>query len=114
MVRDQPVTYQPSMAGTLVTFTAPTANGDAVSPGVYLHIKNGHTVPTVLTFQTGGTADGLAIADPTLSIANGTEVLVGPIPGGVYPQTTGADKGKVLIDYSVINVAITRAVINEV
>lgn len=114
MVRDQPTTYQPSMQGQVVTATAPTANGDAVLPGVFLYIKNAHSVPTVLTFQTGGTVDGLAVADPTLSVANGTEVLIGPIPAGVYPQTTGVDKGKVLIDYSVINALITRLVINEV
>lgn len=114
MVRDAPATFQPSMAGTVITPTSITANGDAVLPGVFLYVKNAHSVPTVLTIQTGGTVDGLAIADPTVSVANGTEVLIGPIPAGVYPQTTGVDKGKVLIDYSVVNALITRAVFNEV
>lgn len=114
MVRDAPVTYQPSMTGTVVVPTSITANGDAVAPGVFLYIKNAHSVPTVLTIQTGGTVEGLAVADPTVSVANGTEVIIGPIPAGVYPQTTGVDKGKVLIDYSVVNALITRAVYNEV
>lgn len=113
MARAQLVPISPSLEGTLVTYAAPTADGDAARPGTILHVKNAHTVPTVITLVTGGTVDGLAVADPTITVANATEKLI-VIPGGVYPQTTGATKGQVHIDYSVIDAAITRVLVSHV
>jgi len=50
----------------------------------FLYVKNAHTSSWVLTFDTPGSVDGLAVAQRTVTVVNATEVLIGPFPANVY------------------------------
>lgn len=99
----------PSPAGITPAFTAVTVDGDAVATDVVLHVKNGGAAATDVTVVTGGTVDGLAVADVVVNIPAGQERLIGPfLNRDLYPQVGGPDAGRVYVTYSVIT-SVTRA-----
>lgn len=55
-----------------------SAGGDkcATGAGVVLYVKNDHTSSWDVTIATPGTVDGLAVADRTVTVANGTIKLI--------------------------------------
>lgn len=61
-----------SLGGTQVTVNNASAGGDRFAPGTRVHVVNGGGAPITATITTPGTVRGLAIADQTVSIANGT------------------------------------------
>ncbi len=103
----------PSLDGTAYTLTAANADGDAIMPGSVLHVVNGSAAPITVTVVTGGTAQGYAIADHPVVIPAGGGRLIGPIPGGdIWPQTSGATRGRIHVDYSAV-ASVTRGVIGR-
>ncbi len=103
----------PSLDGTAYALTAANADGDAVMPGTVLHVQNGSGAPITVTVITGGTAQGYAIADHTVTVPAGAGRLIGPIPGGdIWPQTSGATRGRIHVDYSAV-ASVTRGVIGR-
>lgn len=105
----------PSVAGTQLTYTAVTAgagNGDMVRPNAVLLVRNGSGSALTVTLITGGTVDGLAIADATVTVPAGADMAIGPF-GAVYPQPSGVDVGQVYVEYSSAT-TITRAVVGSV
>lgn len=71
---------------------ADVANGhefDNSSGKVVLHVKNGGAGATVVTIQTPGTVDGLAIADLTVSVPAAGERFIGFFPKNIYNQSGG-------------------------
>lgn len=112
MARTVVVPQAAGPAGTKVTYTAPTVEGDAVPPGCRVIVRNGSAAPVTVTVLTGGTVDGLAIADvgPT-SIPAGEDWVFGPFtPRATFVQPSGADAGRVLLDYSAV-ASVTRAAV---
>lgn len=61
----------------------------------FLHLKNGGTAAQTITIQTPLQVHGLAVADLSVSVAAGSEVMLGP-----FPQRTFG--GEVLVDYSAV------------
>ena len=98
-------------AGLKATYEA--ANGDGNSfnntSRTVFHVKNAAVGAITLTFNTPGTVDGLAVAERTVSVGAGEEYFWRGAPS-VYNQISGADVGKVYVDYSGV-VTVTVAVL---
>ncbi len=94
-------TQNPGIGGSSPTVATASAGGDKIQPGTRLHIFNGNAAPTILTIVTPGTVDGLAVADRTFTIPNGTfptNFGVVDVPADVYRNPTD---GLVDISWSV-------------
>lgn len=67
------------------------ANGHQFSNNgkTFLHVKNGGGSSITVTIQTPGSVDGLAVADRTVTVANGAEKMIGPFPTTTYNQSGG-------------------------
>jgi len=65
-----------------------TTDGDYFSNNgkTFLYIVKG-TGGTTVTIQTPDTVDGLAVAERTVSIATGTDYMIGPFPPSVYNRS---------------------------
>jgi hypothetical protein len=63
----------PGLAGLQISTSTASAGGDKVSPGARVHVHNGHSAAITCTIATPGTArGGLAIADKTITVTNGS------------------------------------------
>lgn len=92
-----------SNAGATVTPAAPTAAGDSLPPGCALVVENTSGASINVTIQTGGTVEGLAIADVVVAVPAAGVRVIGPFtPRSVFVQPPGADAGRVLVDYSAV------------
>jgi hypothetical protein len=94
------LTHQaPKLSGTQVTYDPATAGGDTfghTKNGV-LRVKNGGTTEQTVTVVTpGNTAYGQADPDIPVPVPAGTEVAIGPFPGGL------AVEGVVSVTYSAV------------
>lgn len=97
--------------GLVPNLTAPTAEGDVIDSGaVAVMVKNASGGSINVTAQTPATQAGLAVAENIVPVAAGATELIGPFPKGTYGRTSGADEGRVYIDYS-SQASITRAVV---
>lgn len=111
------LTVQPlSPAGMWPTLTAAAAAGhmfDNVEPRpTFLLVRNAHTAPVTVTIPSTFTRDGLLLASRVVTVPNGTDRFIGPVPGDNHNQLAGADTGRTYVDYSVvtaISVAVLRA-----
>lgn len=72
--------------GLVLTAAAANAEGNFFHNDgkTFLYAKNAHTADWILTFDTPGTVDGLAVAQRAITVADGTEVLIGPFPTNIY------------------------------
>lgn len=102
-----------STAGLKPTYAAANADGHMFTPesGRVLHVKNGGGSPITVTVQAEVSLDGLVLPDRTVSIPTSEERLIGPFAGAVYMQRTGANKGKVYVDFSAV-ASVTVALID--
>lgn len=83
---------RPDIPGTVITYAAASAGGDtfALRPGGILRVKNAHTAPWVVTVELPGTTEyGGALPDPTTTVANGTEVQIGPFDADLVNPADG-------------------------
>jgi hypothetical protein len=89
-----------SRAGVAATYAAVTVDGISFvnSEREFLHVKNGGAGATVVTLQTVGFVDGIAIPDRSVSIPAGEERFIGPF-SAAYTRTTDAN---VYVDFSVL------------
>lgn len=86
-------------SGLVISWEAANADGNAVRNNgrrVAL-VRNNDSVSHTATQITGGTASGLAVADPPVSIPAGDTAMLGPWTG-VFNQ----DDGTVHIDYDAV------------
>lgn len=67
---------------------------------ILLWLENGSGSPITVTLVTPRTVSGLAVADQTVSVPATDERWAGPFDTGTYNQASGADVGKLYIDYS--------------
>lgn len=79
-------TQQMAITGTQATYSAVSASDTAdISNGrTFAHVKNAGASSDTVTVVTPGTVSGLAIADLTVSVANGTEKFIGPLDPAVF------------------------------
>ncbi len=93
-------------AGLTPAYTAANGSGghSVVNDGrTFLHVKNGGASPCVVTFETPGTVDTLAIADRTVTVAAGGEAVAGTFP----TQTYGAS---MLVDFDQVTSVTVAAI----
>ncbi len=71
-------------------------------------VTTGVGTEQLITIQTPGTVDGLAIDDLTFDLLDDSDYVMGPFPPSVYNQTNG----KVYIDWEDANIAgVSTAVV---
>jgi hypothetical protein len=104
-----------TLVGLAPTLTAPAAigaaGGDVVDFGRnILVVVNGSASALAVTVETPETVDGLAIEDREVSVAAGKTALI-PLYSPHYKQLSGADTGRVYIDYDAVT-TITRAIVS--
>lgn len=99
----------PSIDGTPISYTAPTADGDAVQAGTTLLVQNGSAGEVTVTLVTDALVGGLAVEDKAVPVAAGAEVLIAIPRDTIYRETSeGATFGMVQVDYSAV-ASVTRA-----
>jgi hypothetical protein len=105
----------PTLTGVAHVLTAPpgagAGNGDALPIGSTLLVNNGSGSSITVTLQVPRTYLGYALTAPTVTVPAGQALLIGPIPADPFGVTSGADVGRVHVDYSSIT-SVTRAVLN--
>ena len=92
-----------TIAGLVQTLVAAAADGNMFtnSGRLRLVVKNSHgSASRTLTFPTPATTGGLDVENPSVVIAAGDTVLIGPFPPLLFNQRSGDDIGKAYIDYS--------------
>lgn len=111
MPRALPAPVRPVPAGVDPAYAAPTVDGDAVPAGCYVAVRNGSAADITVTAVTGGTTDGLAVADVPVVVPAGGERLIGPFGNrDLWVQPSGTTAGLVHLDYSAV-ASVTRAVV---
>lgn len=102
-----------STAGLKPTYAAANVDGHMFTPeaGRVLVVKNGGGSSITVTVQAEVTRDGLALPDRTVTIPASEERLIGPFAPDVYRQKSGADKGKVYVDFSTVT-SVTVALLD--
>jgi len=96
LLATQPIGNAPATALTSGNSSAPsyaaaTGGGDTFVPDLdtFVHIKNGSGGSITVTFVTPAVTQGLAIQDPAIVIAAGTEAMVGPFPAALFANSSG-------------------------
>lgn len=109
MARDLPTAQAFTTAGLLASYTAVTANNDAIvnNGRRVLHVKNGSGGSINVTEIINQTVDGQSPASKVVAIAAGAEKFFGPWPAS-YNSTDGLNQ--VYVDYSA-TASVTRAVL---
>jgi hypothetical protein len=102
MARTQLTPQIPTDAGITLSFTAANVDGHWVLPGDLVYVKNGGASPINVTLPTPVTVDGKAVADTVIAVANASEKIIGDIDGDVYGVLSGADAGRVYVDFSAV------------
>jgi hypothetical protein len=84
-------TYQIGIGGAQATYVAAAGGGDAVAADdrTFVNVINGGGAPITVTVVIPGTLYGVAIADPTVTIANGANKDIGPLIPAMADPTTG-------------------------
>lgn len=94
------------------TGVVPTQNAVAASDKfnndgkTVLWVENGSGGELTVTLTTAATVGGVAIADPTVTIANGAKKVIGPFATSIYNDSNG----QVTVAYSATT-SVTAAVI---
>ena len=85
-------------AGVAATYASANADGNSVpcDGSHWIEVVNGAGAPVTVTVPTPGTIDGLAVADLTVTVTNGTTKKIRIPPSRVTAQTDGTAH----IDYS--------------
>ncbi len=81
---------------------------------MFLYVKVGVTGSgsTDVTIRTPRTVENLAVAEQVVNIVDSTEQVIGPFPPATFNNLTGADRGTVYVDYSVLtNVTVAALVL---
>ena len=105
--------FTPTVAGTTTSYSAPSGagagNGDSVPVGSVISVNNASGSPITVTLNIPITYEGYTITSPTVTVAAGTTVDIGPLNGDPFGVTSGTDENYVHVDYSSIT-TVTRKV----
>jgi hypothetical protein len=101
-----------TIAGLTPAYTAANVDGHSIVTNgrQFLHVKNGGGAPITVTVQTPVTVKGRAVAEDTVTVTNAQERMIGPFTVGVHDQASGADRGKVYVDFSAITSVTVAAI----
>lgn len=97
--------------GIVPAFTAANVDGHAVTNRgrQFVHVKNGSVSSINVTVQTPVTVGGRSVADDVIAVAAGAEKMIGPFDEGNFNQQSGADAGKVYVDFSAVTTVTVGA-----
>jgi len=105
MVRSALAVQQAVDEGLAPAYTAANVDGHSI-PGtgdIVLHVKNTNGAPMNVTVQTGGTLVGEPVTDKVVSVPATTgDRIIGRFNAALYNQPSGADAGKVYVDFSAV------------
>lgn len=93
MARTELTLQTTARTGLNPSYTAATADGEGIdndSQRVVLHVKNAGGGACVVSLDTPGTVDGLAIPSLDVTVPAGEERFIGPFPKNVYNQDDSA------------------------
>lgn len=95
MARSALTVQRITRSGIVPTFESANVDGNSFTNNgkQWIHVKNSDASAHNVTVQTPATLHGLAVADLTVSVGAGSELMLGP-----FPQSTFG--GEVLIDYA--------------
>lgn len=90
--------------GIVPSYTAANVDGHSVTNrgNEYIEVVNGSGGSINVTLVTPVTVGTRAVADDVIAVAAGARKKIGPLEEGVYNQTSGADQGKVHVDFSAV------------
>ena len=78
----------------------------------FIHVVNGGGSPCIVTVLTPATISGLAIEDKTVTVAAGTDEMIGTFEPGLYNNPAGGtDPGETYVEYdqvATVTVAVIR------
>lgn len=82
---------KPGITGLTLSFTAANVDGHSIinDGSTLLYVKNGGGSSITLTFDTPGKVSGVDIANPTVTVVNASEKIVGPFNPAVFGQSDG-------------------------
>ncbi len=85
------------------------AGGDQVlnDGRTILYFKNTNATTRTVTLATGGTAQGIAIADISVTVAENEERIIGPFPTEIFNDSNGY----IQLTYSAVATLLTVAAI---
>jgi hypothetical protein len=96
-----------SLSGVTPSYAAANVDGhEFTNDGkTFLQVKNTSGSPITVTLQTPATVDGVALADPTVSVPATTgDKMIGPFPTRAFNQSGGV----VYVDFSAVtNVTVS-------
>lgn len=102
-----------SQAGVVnPTFDAANVDGNMIinDGKVWLEVRNDDVSSKTVTIVTGAVEQGdLAIGDRTMVVPASQVGYIGPFPQTPYNQVSGADVGKIHIDYSAVTSVTIKA-----
>lgn len=97
-------------AGLAASYAAATGGGDKVQLGasnIFLHVKNGGASPITVTITTqNNNYKGLTVPDRTVTIANATDKMIGPIDASLHGDTNN----QASIGYSAVTSVTVAAI----
>lgn len=72
-----------------MTFRAPSSGGETLQPGdrTCLWTRNASGAAVVVTVTATASFDGLEVEDLVVSVANGEERVIGPLPVGLFADS---------------------------
>lgn len=113
MARTALASQQVITTGLGATYTAANVDGHMFAPGDnrVLHVVNGGGSSINVTVQAEYTRDGLALPDRVVAVPNGEDRFIGPFDRETYAQRSGADRGKVYVDFSAVT-SVTVALLD--
>ena len=84
------------------TLAAANVDGHAVinNGATWLEVLNTNAVTVTVTVQTPRTVDRLAVAELTFTVAQNERKHIAPFPRDTYNIKSGADAGKMYVDFS--------------
>jgi hypothetical protein len=94
-------------------FSAANVDGHWVDPGDLLIVRNTNGATRTVTVVSGATFGSLAVADVAVVVPATTgEAIIGGLRADVFAQPSGAQAGKVYIDFSAVT-GVTVAAIRQ-
>lgn len=93
MARTELALQSTARTGLDPAYTAATADGEGIdndSQRAFIHVKNAGGGAVVVSINTPGTVDGLAIPSLDVTVPAGEERFIGPFPRNVYNQDDSA------------------------
>lgn len=98
--------------GLNLALTAANVDGHSIDADAILVVNNGSASPINVTIVTGGTMEGHAVADKVIAVPAGALRYIGDLQGSAYAQPSGADRGKVYVDFSAVATVTCAALLN--